>query len=59
MTDNELKEYIMMEHKAKQLRAIDKIYTIPKEYLEYRDVFELPKDGELPEYSLFDHEINI
>ena len=49
----------MVEHKVKQLRAIDKIHIIPKEYLKYRDIFKLPKDGELLEYSLFDHKINI
>ncbi|OQE16980.1 hypothetical protein PENSTE_c022G07598 [Penicillium steckii] len=60
MTDEELKEYVMIHHEtATALCATGEETQIPEEYSEYRDVFEPPKDSELPEHGPFDHEIKI
>jgi hypothetical protein len=58
MTDDELRDYVMVEHESKRLCATEDTPTIPEEYKEFQDVFEPPKDGELPEHGPFDHEIN-
>jgi len=60
ISDEELKEYVIIHHESKRI-----LYTtgeetqIPEEYREYQDVFEPPKDGELPEYGPFDHKIRL
>jgi hypothetical protein len=60
MSDDELKEYIMIHHESRQaLCATEEGTQIPEEYQEYQDVFEPPKDGVLPEHGPFDHEIRI
>jgi hypothetical protein len=35
MLDDELRDYIMVEHESKRLCAIDNTPTIPKEYKEF------------------------
>jgi hypothetical protein len=35
ISDNELRDYIIVEHESKQLYAIDDTPTIPKEYREF------------------------
>jgi hypothetical protein len=60
MSDDKLREYIMIHHKSRQaLCATGEETQIPAEYQEYRDVFEAPADGVLPEHGPFDHEIRI
>jgi hypothetical protein len=44
--------------KHESLSATSDEPRIPEEYREYQDVFIAPKDGVLPEYGPFDHEIN-
>jgi transposase InsO family protein len=62
MTDDELREYVLIDHEERALCATgapEEEHKIPEEYTEFQDVFTPPPDGELPEYGPFDHEINI
>jgi transposase InsO family protein len=62
MTDDELREYVLIDHEERALCATDapeEEHKIPEEYTEFQDVFTPPPDGELPEHGPFDHEINV
>ena len=62
MTDDELRDYVLIDHDEKTLCATgtqEKEHKIPEEYAEFQDVFTPPPDGELPEHGPFDHEIKI
>jgi hypothetical protein len=62
MTDDELREYVLIDYEERALYAIGTLeeeHKIPKEYIEFQDMFTPPPDSELPEYSPFDHKINI
>jgi hypothetical protein len=57
-----LREYVLIDHEEQALYttgALEEERKIPKEYIEFQDVFTLLPDGKLLEYSLFDYEINI
>ena len=57
--DNKLKKYIIVNYKSKILYITKEEIQIPKEYSKYQDIFKLPKDNKLLEYSLFNYKIRI
>lgn len=60
MTQDELEDYVMVEHESRSLCAIadGEEALVPDEYREYQDVFTPPAEGTLPAHDEFDHEIN-
>lgn len=59
MTDDELKEYVMVEYEKQSLCATGEETQIPEEYREFQDVFTPPEEGTLPERGPHDHEIKL
>jgi hypothetical protein len=51
-----LAEYVIV--KQEKLYATSDEPRIPDEYREFQDVFTALAEGTLPEYRIFDHEIN-
>lgn len=59
ITDNKLREYIIVEHKTKIFCITEKETQILKEYKEYWDIFIPPKEDILLKYSLYNYTINL
>ncbi|KAJ5919015.1 Retrotransposon polyprotein [Penicillium verhagenii] len=59
MSDDELKEYVMVHHEKSLCATKEGTPELPQEYQEFQDVFTAPPIGQLPEHGPHDHQIPI